>query len=441
MSATDYVSAPNSVGPIALTLSLTATIVGGGMFFSVAALGFVNGLLPLALGVSYLIGSVVLGTLAPALRRLMHEHEVDTLFGVIDVLYPQSTVRISTLLAVGSVIAFALMLAVQYVSLGTIWAHTQDLKLSTSIALVAGVIAVVSTVLYSAFGGFLRDIWTDVVQMVFVAGGLVVLVGQLAAKDVTAQVQALPIDFFVLGSGEWIFFIGSLLFVAPTFLVRYDLWQRVRAAKSDRAATWSFVTSGLLAFACFVVFGLIGVYTRATVGESIEGEFAAVRFFGMMAEGSGYGILTAAFLAAVMSSADTFLGVAGLSLARLWPYRRGELDRAKDRVSVKKLRALTGLVGVTALALAVVTADMVDLFTQAFGVLLVFLPAVAGGLVAAEKSEKAARWSIYTGMTAFLPAAAIIPREAFLVGLVVATSVYTVIKFMEKKSRSHPQSR
>ncbi len=123
-SVSEYITAPNSTGFVPLTLSLLGTIVGGGMFLGITQLGFDQGIIVFTLGVAYLIGFMILGLLAPSFRQYAREKEVTTLFGVLDIMYPprgNKTFSLSAVFAWLSFVVFLLMLAVQFVAIGTFY--------------------------------------------------------------------------------------------------------------------------------------------------------------------------------------------------------------------------------------------------------------------------------------------------------------------------------
>lgn len=437
-SKSEYVTAPNSTGFVVLTLSLLSTIVGGGMFLGVAQIGYGGGMTAIALGVAYLIGSAMIGLLAPRLREACRRRNVSTLFGLFESIYPSNrNISAATLFVWTTFAVFLLMLAVQFLSIATFLKFYASINFHVAILVGAGIVASISTIFYSAFGGFRRDLWTDVVQMVFIATGVaMILVAEAIDSSFRSSLAALPPEFFTVGGDGVLFFIGALFFVAPTFLIRFDLWQRVVTAKTSVIAKYSFITSGIVAFLFFVFFGLLGMYGKAL--DLKDGQFIALEVIQRNMSGLGHSLAVAAFFAAVMSTADTFLGVTSLALAKGTIRRRTMgLDTTDDPSFVHETRKIAVIVGFISLVVAYMMQDIVDAFATAFGLLAVFLPALIGGLVRADAKERDARFSIISGLLVVIAVVPFAPKAAYLPGVVVATCVYLIMRNISGK-RARP---
>jgi solute:Na+ symporter, SSS family len=433
-----YVSAPDSTGFCVLTLSLIGTIVGGGMFLGIAQIGYNGGMTALALGVAYLVGSLIIGLLAPTLRQICRKRGISTLFGLFESLYPsKSAFSVARIFTWTTFVVFLLMLAVQFLSIATFLKYYVDINFALSLLFGAGVIAVISTIFQSAFGGFTRDLWTDVIQVSFITLGVVlVIVAESSNPDLRMKLATLPPGFFTVGSSGIVFFVGSLFFVAPTFLIRFDLWQRIITAKTDSVAKSAFMASGLIAFIFFSFFGLLGMYGRALGVSEEDGQFVALEVIKQKVSGIPYSLVIAAFFAAVMSTADTFLGVTALALAKGTIFRApGSLEVSNDDPTfVHRLRRMTLFIGVGSLFLAYVMRDIVDAFALAFGLLMVFLPAMIGGLLSDRPDERRARGSVVSGLVALLVFSLFSPTTAYLAGIVCAT--FTYLFFWRERNRT-----
>jgi Na+/proline symporter len=127
-----------------------------------------------------------------------------------------------------------------------------------------------------------------------------------------------------------------------------------------------------------------------------------------------------------MSTADTFLGVTALALAKGTVYRKSmSLDSSADDPSfVRRLRRVTLVVGAASLGFAYLLRDIVDAFALAFGLLMVFLPALIGGLLRDKPEESDARWSAILGLLAVIVAIPFGFKVAYLPGFLVATLTY-----------------
>ncbi|HLU68454.1 MAG TPA: sodium/solute symporter, partial [Kofleriaceae bacterium] len=207
----------------------------------------------------------------------------------------------------------------------------------------------VATIIYDVLGGMAAVVWSDVVQMVVLIGGVVVCIvlalgrvggmsEAIAAHDAARLVAYDP--GVGLGDGAqapfWGFLIGGLCLYVSYYGVDQTQAQRQLCTPDVAAGRRSLVFNGLARFpltVLYVVTGLIvGAYffrspeLQAAIGDNpnrlmpafIVGELpAGVR-----------GVVIAAILAASMSSLDSTLNSMSASTIRdfVQPYARRELD-------------------------------------------------------------------------------------------------------------------
>jgi solute:Na+ symporter, SSS family len=417
-----YVTAPGGTPTVVLVVSLLATIVGGGMFLGVTELGFEGGLPCFALGVSYLVGSIVMAVLAPTIRKACADAGVISLSGLLERRYPHKA--LAYVFSGSTFFVFLLMLAVQWVSFAQLVQYYVSVSFGSSVFLVAVILSGCSTMIYTVQGGFRRDVATDVWQMGLTVVGCSVLLAGIGGSELVAKVSTLGPAFFAVGSHGVVFFIGTLLFVAPTFLVRFDLWQRILTAKSDGSARLAFIVSGAFALLFFLFFGLLGMYAKS-IGMQ-DAKFAALRLIDSRLHGVGLALAIVSFFAAVGSSADTFLGVGGLALTTL--VKRSSLEIAAGQPEFKKTaRLCTAFVGVAATALALYFGDIINLFSTAFGLLLAFLPTITALFFRSHVKSREALLSSCLALIAGIVGSLFFPRESFLLVIVVALLVYIIV--------------
>jgi SSS family solute:Na+ symporter len=434
-----FITAPKETGWFTLSMSLLGTIVGGGMFIGVAQLGYEGGITPLALGISYLMGSIMMGVLAGPVRRVLQARGVTTLFELFEVLYPtKGWVSFSGLFAIATLLVFFLMLAAQYVAIAIFLRFFWGVDLGHGILIVAAIVGGISIPLYIVTGGLRRDLITDCFQVVVISIGVGLLLARLSVNGASEHIKALPESYFHLGSGGFIFFVGSLFFVAPTFLVRFDLWQRIVTARTDEAARFGFVLSGVLSFFFFGAFGLLGLSAKAEGLSSAQ--FAGLDIIGLLTTDVTFPLVVIAFFAAVLSSADTFLNVASISTARVVQSvrRRARLAHAgtefpnekQSDVSLRVVKVSAWMVALISMLFAFTLRDIVDLFASAFGLLIAFVPGLVGGLLKSTPPQKAALWSSVVGVATVFLLTFFVPREAFLPGIALATLTYLILSRM-----------
>jgi len=197
--------------------------------------------------------------------------------------------------------------------------------LDYEVAVIIGTVCIVS---YTLFGGFLAVSWTDLVQGLLMAaalmivpltameGGLGDLSNQLTAKnpellDMWTEVSGEPMGAIAIVSlVAW----GLGYFGQPHILARFKASRSNRALPIARriAVTWT-----TLSMSGAVLVGLVGMlYVDKTLGgELADPETIFMLLVNAMFHPAIAGILLAAILAAVMSTADSQLLVSSSALA------------------------------------------------------------------------------------------------------------------------------
>ncbi len=424
---TNYVSYANQAGPFMVVLSVTSTIAGGGMFFAVSQLGFETGISGIYLGLSYFFGLVMLGGLAPLIRKKMSESNATTLYEFIDARFPPvGIISLRKIFALSTLVIFFMFLGAQVLTLSFFISHIYELSSQQSITASATVIFVINTSVYVFLGGLQKDIITDIFQMLLVLVGVALIIYSI--NDIES-IKNLDDEYFIGTKAGPVLLIGIVLFIGPALLVRPDMWQRIIASKTDAVAKWSFWIAAILSMFIFWVFTAIGMYAN------VEGwENGDTALFNIIKNGNGtlYSLIMVAFLSAVISSADTFLNICSISVAEL--LKKPFSERS---LSISTLRISSLIASFLALFVAFSLPDLIDLFAGGFGALFVFMPMIYDALFSSHLNSRAANYSALAGMLIYFAFVFVFPREAFLPALIVSTSVYYVMLSKDKKTDSN----
>jgi len=179
---------------------------------------------------------------------------------------------------------------------------------------------------YSAIGGFHTLIFTDMVQsFVMIAGTIAIIPILLSFGDISQLHVRYPFNFNSINIG-WPSILGICVIGSGWFLVAMDQWQRTCAMRdSSRTKTgmlWYFFSISLFA----IVYGLIGMYDGSYILPALNaahisnssGSNPLVDYFLVPKIHNNvhwvFIVLPGlAFLAAAMSTANTFLIVSGHS--------------------------------------------------------------------------------------------------------------------------------
>jgi SSS family solute:Na+ symporter len=197
------------------------------------------------------------------------------------------------------------------------------LSLTTSILLVGG-----GSVLYTSIGGMAADVWSDVLQLVWLWVGIAVASAYLLQQHGLALLAAVPAErMTALDARAWGGTPDSMFGLAPMLVGGFFLYlsyygcdqsqaQRLLAARSDEQARLALLLNGLLRFP--VVFTYCGLGVLLAGALALDPAFASsmdgqapdrlVPIFMMSYLPSGLrGLFVAAIAAAAMSSIDSAL--------------------------------------------------------------------------------------------------------------------------------------
>ena len=174
-------------------------------------------------------------------------------------------------------------------------------------------------IVYTARGGVSAVIWTDVVQMfVYLAGAAavflallgripggweeVVRAGQAAGKFAVLNVTTDPKAIYTLWAG----LIGGATLTLATHGTDQYLVQRLLSARSSRDASLGLVLSGIIVFAQFTLFLVIGImlfayYQHAPMPALGRADEILPRFVVTTLSGGVAGFIVAAIVAAALS--------------------------------------------------------------------------------------------------------------------------------------------
>lgn len=340
-----YFVADRSGGSLLISGSLLATILGGSSTIGLAGLGYQKGLV----GAWWLlVGSAGLLLLAFWLSRKIREYAVYTLPEILEKQYGGKTTRVSASVVIAA--AWLGIIAGQIIAAGKILSTLWPGHLEGFMALAAGVFVV-----YTILGGQYSILRTDSVQSVIIFCGilLALFLGMSAAggwESLTSNVPAAFLDFptsQAFGTRDLLMF---LLFVGAAYLVGPDMYSRILCARTPAVARRSLIATAAVLIPAAFALTLTGMAARVLLpGIPPESAFPALV---MKVVPAGLnGLILAALLAAVMSSADTCLLTTGTIVTAdiLQPLCGRRLE---ERTLLRLSRISVAVLGVLSLLLA-----------------------------------------------------------------------------------------
>ncbi|MBW1818849.1 MAG: sodium:solute symporter family protein, partial [Deltaproteobacteria bacterium] len=300
-SAESYWVAGRSYRTGRITMSLVATIFGASSTMGIIGLGYSRGLT----GAWWsLIGGISLVPFALLLASRVRALNVYTLPDILRTAYGN---RVAVPAGLMIAVAWCGVIAAQMIAGARLVAALFSIGFEPALMLVAIVFT-----LYTLWGGQLSVIRTDSWQLMLFVGGLLVSLGLLLASQ--GQVQGfwgnVPSDhwhFPVSNAFDWYHLLVFYpLIVGLPYLVGPDIYSRVLCAKDSDVARRSALLAAGIAIPLSFLLAFTGLLARARFPE-IAPEAALPTVLNVLVPVGLKGLITAGFLGAIMSSADTCL--------------------------------------------------------------------------------------------------------------------------------------
>ncbi len=261
-------------------------------------------------------------------------------------------------------------------------------------------------IIYSAAGGLLAVIYTDIYQfIVLILGFLFTLI--YCAPDILdswKQVSnQIPDEFFMLEGGKgWLFLITTFLAFllgetfAPGYATRYCIGKNIRETKKGIAGVGFF-----LAFSFPVILFFIALYARMHFPD-IDPQQALPMVIQKLHNPFIGGIIIAALLSAVMSSADSALNSSTAIFVKDLFEHQLKWNYKGDKELLKLARYCTIILGIISTLIAVLWSDIIELllFTYHMWAPGVILPVVVG-VLSKEKSKQLTQMIFITMLITF----------------------------------------
>lgn len=369
--ADDFFVAGRKSSSLFITGSLLATIIGGSATVGMAGLGFKQGLTGAWWLLVGSIGLVFLGLFfAKKVRRL-------ALYTLPELVEKQYDRRMALASSVLIVVAWVGITAAQIIAAGKILSI-----IGIGSPALWMVIFTVIFVAYTVLGGQYAIIRTDTIQAVIIFagifGGLALLLSRLGGwgglqSSLSPEQFAFPLSS-QFGGTE---LVTLLLLVGLTYVVGPDMYSRLFCARDDRTARASTFWTALLIIPIAFAITLIGMGAAALFPEIAPEQALPMVIKEVFSPLLG-GIVLAALLCAVMSSADTTLLSAGtILMVDIVGWFRPSANQSKV---IPRSRWVIVLLGICSLIVALALKGVISALLFAYTIYTcgVILPVIAG---------------------------------------------------------------
>ena len=410
----DFFIAGQNVGLLATGLATMAAAFSGFVFLGGPGLTYRLGTASLAivLPVGFTAG-LLCWSLARRLRLLA---EIREIFTIPDAIACRFDSPLTTGLAIFAVLVGVVgYLGAQFLALAILLESLFSMReilgvWSLPVALLLGCAVVL---LYSVLGGMVAGVYTDVVQGVLMLLAALLVFGRAlwvggGVRQMVASVagsERFSGFFDPLGEGVALTTLGFFLVFGIGVLGQPHMLHKFYMIKDPRQLRWiPLILAGSQAI-CLLIWVGVGLAVPALVARGqmtplLVADDAAPRFLLEYGTPALSGLVVTAIVAAIMSTADSFLNIGSAAVVRDLPRLLGA------QVSEKLSHARWATVGIAmaAAGLALIYDDLVALLgTFAFGTLGAALaPALAVGLNWKRVTAAAASAAIATGLVVSL---------------------------------------
>ncbi|WP_291321206.1 sodium:solute symporter family protein, partial [Desulfonatronospira sp.] len=221
---------------------------------------------------------------------------------------------------------------------------------------------------YATAGGMKAVVWTDIVQFIILAVALpmTLFMGIQSAGGVEHIISTVPqghLSISLEPAAVIALFSLFLAFVVGETLVPPYL-QRLLIGRNASQVVRGTLYSGLFSIPFFAVTGLIGM-VALVLNPELNPNLAMPYVVQQALPPLLQGIVIAAVIAIIMSSADSFLNAAAICFSNdmVKPLRRTAMSRESE---VKMARCVTLLVGVMAVVFALSIESVLDILIYAY---------------------------------------------------------------------------
>ncbi len=436
-----YLLGGRQVGPLVTAMTLQSTSMSGYMFLGGGSEGFRAGYWAIWYASGDIGGGVVnLSVIGRRMRKLSKILGSLTSIEYLEHRYPHPATRIIS----GGLSVFLLYFYVlaQFIAGGKGMALVTGLPYGAALTIAVGII-----MLYTFLGGYFAVAYTDFFQsLVMIVGMLWIFIATLvnvggftAANIAIGELD--PTYLSIWGKdlqfhNNW----GEILGAVLIFSVGYMGWPHVvtrhMAMKSPKTARMAAVYSTIWNLFFVTAPYLLGIFAILILPNLADPEMAIFTLAQELLPPAVTGIVMAAIMAAIMSTADSILLQVG-TIASRDIFQRFINPKASDSQMVWVSRFLVAGMGIIGLVVALVSPpgvfSIVTFTTSVLG--SAFLPAYVCAVWWKKANTKGALASIVGGaLMAFIAKKTSIPLHPMLAGLIVSWLLMIVVSLATQKS-------
>jgi sodium/proline symporter len=445
-----YLLGGRKVGPMTTALTLQSTSMSGYMFLGAGGLGFLQGYWALWYAAGDIGSGVVnLSAIGRRMRKLSQMFGALTSIEYLEKRYPSPATRLVAGLLTIFLLGFYVL--AQLIAGGKGMALVTGIPYPLALAIAVGIILI-----YTFMGGYLAVAYTDFFQSIIMLVGvmwifiaaLTELGGMTAANQAVANIDPTLLSIWGkdLGfQGQWGVVAGAVLIFSigpmgwPHVVTRHMAMSRPVTAR--RASFWATAWNLFFVPAPY----LVGIFAILIVPDLADPEMAIFEVANKLLPAAATGLVMAAIMAAIMSTADSLLLQTG-SIASRDIYERFINPDASEKQMVWVSRGLVLAIAVVGYLIALAEPPsvfrIVIFATSVLG--SAFLPAYFCAVWWSKANTPGAIASMVVGASVsfiweFAGLVPVTQMHPMLVGVVSSSLTMYVVSMATQKSSPVPQ--
>lgn len=277
------------------------------------------------------------------------------------------------------------MAAMQFAALSYLITLTFGINRSLAVLLVF-LIIIAYTVLSGLWGVAITDVFQGLLQSFCVAALLYITFTLAGGSKGITSYYAGAHDFDNLN----IFSVNSKPSDIVTYIIAFGLfflmsdtvnWERIYAGKSDSQAKWSFIIPLVITLITLVLITYLGVFQRVVSCDISDSQSVLYSFILNSRSMKIMPVIMVGLIAAIMSSADSFLLASGVLISEnvIKPFI---VKDAGDREMIFYTRIFVVVTGAAAFAFALNNTDILSLWLTGIGITsIILLPGYFAGWI------------------------------------------------------------
>lgn len=376
-----FLAADRNMNLVQTTASTAATDIGGGFSIAMGGLGFTLGISgSWLIAISGLSVIMVSFLMVPKVKRWADRVKGLTTGDLFEARFDRRT---GLLAAIVIGIAWFTFVGGQIIAGAKLMQATLGMGLTVAVFLSGAIILA-----YTALGGLKAVIYTDVFQMVVLMIGIVFIAVPIGLwqvggwSGIVAHFSSDPATASLVdwGAVGWKQAIGWFFSIFPVWFISIAAMQRIVAARDEMTARRAFFLTGVpIEWPLFAIGStLIGMIARILLPDIADPELATPMIILELLPIGVAGIVIAAYIAAVMSTADSVL-MGPVAIFTNDIYRKHLQPDASDASLVRVARIATLVFGTLGIGMAYLVPNVLDLILYAytFGAAGLFFPMLA----------------------------------------------------------------